>query len=437
MWVSAESIDADLSPDEERPPIRSSVTQRREERLGRARAALQKGHSMVAVEPSIDATKLARANMATHASGSLLAANEVVELEGSAPSPELSPLPRFVRVDKLRWERTCLGVRRAGTYMATFSSLAEEDRLVSSSIIPPVLAQKELAIFYTSCLGRGMTHTDAMAEIETISEVTPGWRDATIFSGAFDADKLRTGWRLAWALTAGLLLLLVMDFLTLYELLPFLKIGETLLLGFFVEPAFAAISLAFEALMIIIALFFVKRLLERVGLGAITEAVGGALENVQEVLMNRLSNATSAFDNSHASSRSSGWDPRRTTRQSSRVFEVDEDDMAENESSVLSRVSVTSSVRLSGSCRLSVSATGAGDSSVPLTSPSDRSSHPMPPAQPPPSLLKKLSSVLGGSPAHFQYGSLERIDPAGMSERSNDDVADSGQAIVHCEGLRA
>ena len=49
---------------------------------------------------------------------------------------------------------------------------------------------------------------------------------------------------MAWVLLLALYVLLVMDFLTLRDELPFRQIGETLLLGFFVAPFTSALRLA-------------------------------------------------------------------------------------------------------------------------------------------------------------------------------------------------
>ena len=159
-----------------KPPasLDALADQRRRERLDRARLA----HS---AQFELDPDKLKRAEMATHASGSLLDVAACLGLESgdvsrpSAPGQQppglsveeeeadLPPLPTFVKVDKLRRNRSCLGLRRAPSFTAHYSAFnAEVD---ATSIISPTEAKRQLTCGYTSFLGAGFDHEEALDEL--------------------------------------------------------------------------------------------------------------------------------------------------------------------------------------------------------------------------------------------------------------------------------
>ena len=208
---------------------------------------------------------LQRAQRATSARGSLMAADSLFEMMGQHlsdaprppsppphPSPPASPPvasarcmtssthspaqgglvvpPRYVVIERLRRERRCCGLLRTGTVTLTYSRAAAADVEVRlGQLMHPSDAHLRLAQWYEALLGgdeRMMRHREAIHHMEDAASLEPAWRDAlTPFCRGFEPHKLALGWHLNYLLLVALLALLVMDFITLHDSLPFGEIG--------------------------------------------------------------------------------------------------------------------------------------------------------------------------------------------------------------------
>ena len=163
--------------------------------------------------------------------------------------PPLPPPPRFVVVDRMRRERRCCGLFRTGKIIASYSldSAQSDNEVQPGMVIHPVEAHRRISHWYTEMINLGHGHDEVLEELERISKLPPGWRDSTMpYWGAFDGAKKRTGWRLNYLLHTLLIAILIMDYLTLQDTIPFTAVGESLLIGFFVEPLLEAVWLLFR-----------------------------------------------------------------------------------------------------------------------------------------------------------------------------------------------
>ena len=282
------------------------------------------------------AAHMQRAQRATSARGSLMDADALFGLVGDGasddahklprppphPSPPASPPcttsthvptregdfvvpPRYVAIERLRRERRCRGLLRTDTVTLTYSLTASAQLQVRlRQLVHPSDAHVRLAQWYEALVaGAERTHhRQAISHmLETVSLV-PGWRDAlTPFCRGFEPRRLALGWRLNYGLLIALLALLVMDFITLRDTLPFGEIGLTLLYGFFAEPMLAALLLLVEIVQIFFALAVLRKLLSYTGLQ-------DKLIQLFDDLSARKDSISSRFSKDCAALRSSSWD---------------------------------------------------------------------------------------------------------------------------------
>ena len=62
------------------------------------------------------------------------------------------------------------------------------------SIVPLAIAKRQFAAAYASSMKQGVSHAEALEELQAMAKVPEGWRDARPFTGSFDPAKLRTAW---------------------------------------------------------------------------------------------------------------------------------------------------------------------------------------------------------------------------------------------------
>ena len=204
--------------------------------------------------------------------------------------PPLPPPPRFVVVDRMRRERRCCGLFRTGKIIASYSldSAQSDNEVQPGMVIHPVEAHRRISHWYTEMINLGHGHDEVLEELERISKLPPGWRDSTMpYWGAFDGAKKRTGWRLNYLLHTLLIAILIMDYLiTLQDTIPFTAVGESLLIGFFVEPLLEAVWLLFQIVLIFFILQLVRTILKKLGL---YKRIGKALDLQAPAISSRRS----------------------------------------------------------------------------------------------------------------------------------------------------
>jgi len=188
-------------------------------------------------------------------------------------------------------------------------------------LVHPAYANSQLARWYVTALADGAPHEEIMSEMEETFGLPHAWRDAlTPFCGAFIHDQRRIGWYLNYLLVTLLLLLLIMDYLTLRDVLPFVEIGETIAAGFFVDPALSALKLVREIAYIVVALTVLRQVLKRTG-------VEEKLIVLYEHIANRMSNISQRVSARAADSRTarggaaygigSGYEGQRPSKRAS------------------------------------------------------------------------------------------------------------------------
>lgn len=214
--------------------------------------------------------------------------------------------PRYVVIERLRRERRCCGLLRTGTVTLTYSRAAAADVEVRlGQLMHPSDAHLRLAQWYEALLGgdeRMMRHREAIHHMEDAASLEPAWRDAlTPFCRGFEPHKLALGWHLNYLLLVALLALLVMDFITLHDSLPFGEIGLTLLYGFLAEPMLAALFVLIEIVQIFFALMVLRKLLAYTGLDS-------KLVQLFDRLSARRVSISARFSQNGATLRSSAWD---------------------------------------------------------------------------------------------------------------------------------
>ena len=112
----------------------------------------------------------------------------------------------------------------------------EESITLQQLVLMPMVVHRRLAIHYERRRVDGWTHDEAMAELSEHCGLPVVWRGCAPFTGNFDPKRLKRAWVINWVLFCGLLGLVLFDYLSLRDDLPFGAVMTTFLISSFAMP---------------------------------------------------------------------------------------------------------------------------------------------------------------------------------------------------------
>ena len=112
----------------------------------------------------------------------------------------------------------------------------EESITRQQLVLMPMVVHRRLAIHYERRRVDGWTHDESMAELSEHCGLPVVWRGCAPFTGNFDPTRLKRAWAVNWFLFCGLLGLVLFDYLSLRDDLPFGAVMTTFLISSFVLP---------------------------------------------------------------------------------------------------------------------------------------------------------------------------------------------------------
>ena len=124
------------------------------------------------------------------------------------------------------------------TYVVTFKDDDADNRRISADQIvrTPMVVHRRLAMQYQRRRIEGWAHENAMAELSRHCGLPVVWRGCKPFNGGFDPRRLLVGWALSWCVFVCSLALLIYDWLSQRDEIPFGSVFGTFALSTFVLP---------------------------------------------------------------------------------------------------------------------------------------------------------------------------------------------------------
>ena len=124
------------------------------------------------------------------------------------------------------------------TYIVTYKDDAANHRKITADqlVTMPMVVHRRLAMQYQRRRVEGWPHEDAMAELREHCGLPVVWRGCRPFTGGFDQRRLLVGWALSWCVFVFSLALLIYDWLSQRNEIPFGSVFGTFALSTFVLP---------------------------------------------------------------------------------------------------------------------------------------------------------------------------------------------------------
>ena len=123
-------------------------------------------------------------------------------------------------------------------YEVTYKDDAADNRKITADqlVLTPMEVHRRLAMQYQKRRVEGWPHEDAMAELNQHCGLPVVWRGCRPFTGGFDLRRLLLGWALSWCVFVLSLALLMYDWLSQRDEIPFGSVFGTFALSALVLP---------------------------------------------------------------------------------------------------------------------------------------------------------------------------------------------------------
>ena len=122
------------------------------------------------------------------------------------------------------------------TFSVTYRYTGGKALSLSQVVLTPMVVHRRLSVQYHRRRVEGWTHDEAMAELSEHSGLPVVWRGCIPFTGNYNPTRLLVGWTINWTIFVLLLGLILFDWLSLRDIIPFGDVMTTFLLSTILLP---------------------------------------------------------------------------------------------------------------------------------------------------------------------------------------------------------